>query len=145
MRHARLREPAGKGKGARLRVLGIDPGFATTGFGVVERSGGRLRALALGAIRTNPASPHADRLVELRWGLLRLIEDHSPGVVAIERVFFNSNVRTAMAVGQASGVAIATAAEGGLSVHEYTPTEVKLSVAGVGNATKIQMQRMVAA
>lgn len=128
-----------------MRVLGIDPGFATTGYGVVEREGSRLGAVALGALKTTPGLPQADRLLELRQSLLALIEAHSPDVVAIERIFFNANVRTAMGVGQASGVLMATAAGAGLGVHEYTPTEVKQSVVGVGNASKHQVQSMVAA
>ncbi len=127
-----------------MRVLGIDPGFATTGYGVVDRSGGRLQALALGAIRTSPGVPHADRLLELARSLTSVIEAHRPDVVALERVFFNANVRTAMAVGQASGALMVTAAEKGLAVHEYTPTEVKQSVVGVGDASKHQVQSMVA-
>lgn len=127
-----------------MRVLGLDPGFATTGYGVVERSGGRLCAVALGAIKTSPALPQADRLLELRRALVALIEAHRPDVAAVERVFFNVNVRTAMGVGQASGVLMAAAAEAGLAVHEYTPTEVKQSVVGVGSASKHQVQTMVA-
>jgi crossover junction endodeoxyribonuclease RuvC len=127
-----------------MRVLGIDPGFATTGFGVVERSSGTFTALALGAIKTTPGLPQADRLLELRGALLEIVAAHGPDVVALERVFFNANVRTAMGVGQASGVLMVTAAGAGLAVHEYTPTEVKQSVVGVGNASKHQVQAMVA-
>ena len=127
-----------------MRVLWIDPGFATTGFAVVERSEGRLRALAIGAIKTTPGLPQADRLLELRGALVAVVNEHSPDAVALERLFFNANVRTAMGVGQASGVVMVTAAETGLAVHEYTPTEVKSSVVGVGNASKHQVQSMVA-
>ncbi len=127
-----------------MRVLGLDPGFATTGYGVVERSAGRLCGVALGAIKTSPALPQADRLLELRRALVALIESNRPDVAAVERVFFNVNVRTAMGVGQASGVLMAAAAEAGLAVHEYTPTEVKQSVVGVGSASKHQVQTMVA-
>lgn len=128
-----------------MRVLGIDPGFATTGFGVVERGSGRMTGVALGAIRTTPGLPQADRLLELREALLAIVGEHRPDVVAVERIFFNVNVRTAMGVGQASGVLMATAAGAGLAVHEYTPTEVKQSVVGVGSASKHQVQAMVAA
>src|SRR5687768_7841385 len=123
-----------------MRVLGVDPGFATTGFAVVERAGGRLQALAVGAIKTTPGLPQADRLLELRGALTKIVAEHSPDAVALERLFFNANVRTAMGVGQASGVIMVTAAEAGLSVNEYTPTEVKSSVVGVGNASKHQVQ-----
>ena len=128
-----------------MRVLGIDPGFATTGFGVVERAGGRLRPIAFGAIRTDPGATQAQRLAELRRELAEVITTHRPEATAVERLFFNANVRTAIAVGQASGVALATAAELGLSVTDYTPPEVKQSVVGVGTASKKQVQAMVAA
>ena len=128
-----------------MRVMGIDPGFATTGYAVVERVDGRLRPVSFGAIRTSGSDPQARRLAGLRSSLLDVIREHGPDVAAIERLFFNANVRTAIAVGQASGVALATAAEMGLEVHDYTPPEVKQSVVGVGNASKAQVQAMVAA
>lgn len=128
-----------------MRVLGIDPGIATTGFGVVERVHGRHRAVALGAIRTPGDRAHADRLAALQRDVAALIAAHRPEVVAIERLFFNANVRTAMAVGQASGVVLAAASSAGLEVFTYTPPEVKQSVVGVGHAAKSQVQAMVAA
>lgn len=128
-----------------MRVLGIDPGFATTGYGVVERVSGSLRPVALGAVRTPASLPQAGRLAYLRGALLDILRETAPDVVAIERLFFNANVRTAMSVGQASGVVLATAAEAGLEVFDYTPPEVKQSVVGVGNADKNQVQVMVAA
>jgi crossover junction endodeoxyribonuclease RuvC len=128
-----------------VRVLGIDPGFATTGYGVVERVGGSLRSVVFGAVKTPPALPQAGRLAYLRLALLEIVDGSRPDLVAIERLFFNSNVRTAMSVGQASGVALAAAAEAGLEVVDYTPPEVKQSVVGVGNASKHQVQAMVAA
>lgn len=128
-----------------MRVLGIDPGIKTTGYGVVERSGGAHRAVALGAIRTSSSLAQADRLASLYRDVTALVAEHDPEVMAIERLFFNSNVRTAMAVGQASGVALAAAARAGLEVFTYTPPEVKQSVVGVGNASKSQVQAMVAA
>ncbi len=128
-----------------MRVLGIDPGFATTGYGVVERIAGGLRAVTVGAIRTPPALPQAARLAHLAGALRGVIHATEPEVVAVERLFFNANVRTAMSVGQASGVALLAAAEAGLDVFDYTPSEVKLSVVGVGNAEKAQVQSMVAA
>lgn len=128
-----------------MRVLGIDPGFATTGVAVVERRDGRLRHRLVGAVRTPAGIPHAERLAQLWRDLTAVIAEHEPQVVAIERLFFNANVKTAMAVGQASGVALAAAAQAGLAVHEYTPPEVKQSVAGVGTASKQQVQAMVAA
>ena len=128
-----------------MRVQGVDPGFATTGVAVVERNGGRLRHLLIGTLKTPAGQPQAERLALLWRGMAAVIAEHEPEVVAIERLFFNSNVKTAMAVGQASGVALAAAAQAGLKVHEYTPPEVKQSVAGVGAASKHQVQTMVAA
>jgi crossover junction endodeoxyribonuclease RuvC len=127
-----------------MRVLGIDPGL-TLGYGVVEREGGRLRAVALGVVRTGPDRPVADRLAALRRELAEVLDAHRPDAVAVEKVFFSRNVRTAMTVGQASGVALATAAEFGVDVASYTPTEVKQSVVGFGAATKRQVGVMVAA
>ena len=127
-----------------MRVLGIDPGLARMGYGVVERVDGKLRAVALWVIRTSPADSAAERLAQVRTDLIEVIDAHRPEVVAIERLFFNSNVKTAMSVGQAAGVALATAAGAGLEVFDYTPPEVKLSVVGVGGASKKQVQTMVA-
>jgi crossover junction endodeoxyribonuclease RuvC len=127
-----------------MRVLGIDPGLARMGYGVVERADGKLRPVALGVIRTSPTESAAARLAQIRTDLIEVIEAYSPEVVAIERLFFNANVKTAMSVGQAAGVALATAAGAGLEVFDYTPPEVKLSVVGVGGASKKQVQSMVA-
>ena len=128
-----------------MRVLGIDPGYATTGYAVIERVRGGLAPIAIGAIRTSPKGSQSARLAELRGHLLDLIHSHQPGAVAVERLFFSVNASTAMAVGQASGVALATAGETGLEVTEYTPTEVKQSVTGNGRAPKEQVQAMIAA
>ena len=128
-----------------MRVLGIDPGYATTGYAVVERVRGSLNPIARGAIRTPTADAQADRLARLRRELLDVIETYAPGAAAVERLFFSVNARTAMAVGQASGVALAAAGEAGLPVTEYTPTEVKQSVTGTGTAPKTQVQSMIAA
>jgi crossover junction endodeoxyribonuclease RuvC len=128
-----------------VRVLGIDPGVAAMGYGVVERADGKLRLVAFGVIRTPAGETQARRLMALRAGLVEIARQHAPEVVAVERLFFTTNVKTAMAVGQASGVALATAAEAGLEVSDYTPNEVKQSVVGYGSATKAQVQTMVAA
>jgi len=128
-----------------MRVIGIDPGLATTGYGVVERRGPKLVGVAMGVIRTPSGAAQAERLVMLASALRRLIAEARPEAAAVERLFFNSNVRTAMAVGQASGVVMLALAEAGLEVTDYTPLEVKQSVVGVGNATKHQVQSMVAA
>ena len=126
-----------------MRIIGIDPGLATTGYGVVERTD-RLRAVAHGAIRTPAGAPQAERLATLQAAMADLLQSHAPDAVSVERLFFNTNVRTAMAVGQASGVVLATAAGHGVPVFEYTPLEIKQAVVGVGNATKEQVGAMVA-
>lgn len=124
-------------------VLGIDPGTAMTGYGLVERTGSRLRAVDYGCLETPAGMPLPERLLLIQDGLIDLVETHRPDLVAVERLFFNKNVQTAFAVGQARGVALLTAARFGLPVHEYGPHEVKLAVTGHGRAEKIQVQRMV--
>ena len=128
-----------------MRVIGIDPGVATTGYAIVERAGSRMRPVDFGVIRTAAGAPLATRLVDLRASLIAVIARTDPNAAAVERLFFNSNAKTAMAVGQASGVALLSAAEAGVPVSHYTPSEVKQSVVGVGAASKRQVQAMVAA
>lgn len=128
-----------------MRVIGVDPGVTTTGFAVLDKTPAGVSPAAVGTLRTDPKHAHADRLADLARGFSALLAEHRPEVVAVERVFFSVNVRTAMSVGQASGVILAAAAARGLPVFDYTPTEVKLSVAGVGTAPKQQVQAMVAA
>jgi crossover junction endodeoxyribonuclease RuvC len=124
-------------------VLGIDPGTAATGYGIVERRGLRLRAIDYGCIVTASTSSLAERLLQIRNVVSELIETYEPSLVAVERLFFNRNVQTAFAVGQARGAVLLTAAEHGLPVFEYTPNEVKMAVTGYGRAPKDQVQRMV--
>lgn len=124
-------------------VLGIDPGLTRTGYGLVRRGRG-LEAVSAGVIRTDPDLPMADRLVELERDLVAVIAEYRPDTVAIERVFTNRNRQTAIAVGRASGVAMLVAARAGLQVHEYSPNEVKLAVAGDGAAGKRAVATMVA-
>ena len=127
-------------------VLGIDPGVSRCGYGCVASAAGagaRARAVALGVITTPPDQPLPARLASLAGELRALVAEFRPQVVAVERVFFQSNVRTAMSVGQASGLALVAAAEAGCEVVQYTPNEVKMAVVGYGSATKEQVQRMV--
>jgi crossover junction endodeoxyribonuclease RuvC len=126
-------------------VLGIDPGLTRCGYGAVRRRGAVLVAVAAGVLRTAPTTPLPERLAELQAGLRGLLVELGPDVVAVERVFFQSNVRTAMSVGQASGLALAEAVAAGCEVAQYTPNEVKLAVTGYGAAPKEQVQRMVQA
>jgi crossover junction endodeoxyribonuclease RuvC len=127
-------------------VLGIDPGLTRCGYAVVDGSGNRsVRALSLGVIRTAPNVALPQRLAELRGELASLIAEFAPHAVAVEQVFFQVNVRTAMSVGQASGLALAEAAAAGCTVAQYTPNQVKNAVAGWGGAGKVQVQKMVQA
>lgn len=126
-----------------MRVLGIDPGLATMGYGLVDRVEGKVKPVALGVIRTPADRPTAERLAHIRRDLIDIIAAHRPGCMAVEKLFFNRNVVSAMSVGQASGVVLATAAEHDLEVFSYTPPEVKLSVVGTGAASKHQVQVMV--
>lgn len=126
-----------------MRVLGIDPGTATTGYGVVEEQEGGLRALAYGAISTPAGQPLPLRLQTIYRELTALVAAWEPGGAAVEELFFSQNVRTAIHVGQARGVALLAMADTGLTVAEYTPLAVKQAVTGYGRADKAQMQEMV--
>ena len=127
-------------------VLGIDPGLTRCGYAVIDASrSGAPRAVALGVLRTPPTTPLPQRLAALRDDIAALISEHRPGAVAVEQVFFQVNVRTAMSVGQASGLALAEAAAAGCEVAQYTPNQVKDAVAGWGGAGKAQVQKMVQA
>ena len=124
-------------------VLGIDPGLTRCGYGVVERGNGVMKAVAAGVIRTSKDDELPNRWAELQIEIRGLICEYKPQVVAVERVFFQVNVRTAMSVGQASGIALAEAVNAGCMVAQYTPNQVKQAVAGWGAATKDQMEQMV--
>lgn len=124
-------------------VLGIDPGTARTGYGLVRRDGSRLAALDFGCLETVPDRELPERLLLIHQAVSELIAEHSPQVVGVERLFFNRNVQTAFAVGQARGVVLLAAAQAGLPVYEYGPHEVKMAVTGYGKAPKDQVQRMV--
>lgn len=129
-------------------VLGIDPGVSRCGYGAVagrgaDERGSECRAVAFGVLRTSPELPLPERLGRLQTELEALIEEIGPSALAVERVLFQVNVRTAMSVGQASGLALATAARAGIPVAQYSPNEVKLAVAGYGGAEKGAVQAMV--
>jgi crossover junction endodeoxyribonuclease RuvC len=124
-------------------VLGIDPGLSRCGYGVVERVGRRPRAVAAGVIRTDPTLEVPNRLSALQADLRALIGQHRPAVVAIERVLFQVNARTAIPVAQAAGVAMVEAVAACCEVVEYSPNQVKQAVAGYGAADKAQIGRMV--
>ena len=124
-------------------VLGIDPGTAALGYGIVEATAGRAREVDHGCLVTSPDSTLPERLLAIHALVDELLELHQPALVAVERLFFSRNVQTAFAVGQARGVVLLAAAQHGLPVREATPNEVKSAIAGYGAADKEQVQRMV--
>jgi crossover junction endodeoxyribonuclease RuvC len=125
-------------------VLGIDPGTAALGYGIVERTGGGLRAVDVGCLETSPDLTLGMRLKAIYECVSELIELHAPTLVGVERLFFTRNVQTAIAVSHARGVVLLAAAQHGVEVREATPNEVKSAVAGYGSADKEQVGRMVA-
>lgn len=126
-----------------MRVLGLDPGTATTGYGVVDARGSRLTHLAHGAVLTPAGAHFADRLKQLHDGVTALIAEHAPDAVCVEKLYFKQNVTTGIAVAQARGVMVLAAVQAGLPVEEFSPTETKLAITGYGKADKRQMQDMV--
>jgi crossover junction endodeoxyribonuclease RuvC len=126
-----------------MLTLGIDPGTATTGYGLVRQQGDKLFYVACGCILTTPKETSQERLAKIYHEIKQLIVAYRPDCVAVERLFFGENTRTAMAVGQARGIALLAAAEGKVKVAEYTPLEVKLALTGYGKAEKRQIQQMV--
>lgn len=127
-----------------MLVLGIDPGTATTGYGLVrEHEDGTLQAVAYGVIRTLPRTPMADRLRQLYDEVTALIAEHHPDAAAIETLYFGKNVTTAITVAQGRGVILLALAEANLPIREYKPAEIKQAIAGYGNADKNQVQEMI--
>ncbi|MCZ7538496.1 MAG: crossover junction endodeoxyribonuclease RuvC [Anaerolineae bacterium] len=127
-----------------MLVLGIDPGTATTGYGLVRESpDGDLTAVAFGVITTPARTPMPDRLLELHAKITALIAQYQPDAAAIEALYFGKNVTTAITVAQGRGVILLALAQAGLAVREYKPAEIKQAIAGYGNADKGQMQEMI--
>ena len=126
-------------------VLGIDPGTANTGYGVVAAERGRLAALDGGCVETRPGAPVESRLAAIHARIASLIEEHRPDAVALEDVYFGVNARSAFAVGQARGVVMLAAGQAGIGCASYTPQQVKAAVCGTGRAGKDQVGRMVQA
>ena len=137
------RHPDRRAESRSVVVLGIDPGLANLGYGVVRRGGGRLVALDGGVIRTTAGVAPERRLHDLQERVAALLSEHAPQAVAMESLYFGQNVRTAFAVGQARGVVLAAAGAGGVPCFDYTPQQVKGAVCGSGRAPKDQVQRMV--
>lgn len=126
-----------------MKIMGVDPGTATTGFGVIEVDRGKITFVDAGVITTTPDMAMPDRLVILHRELSELIAEHQPASAAVEQLFFATNVTTAISVGQARGVILLTLAEAGLLAAEYTPMQIKQAVTGYGGARKPQIQEMV--
>ena len=137
----RARRRAGE---ARLKILGLDPGLGTTGWGLIEANGNRLSHIANGQIETDTAAPLPRRLAALADQLEALLADHAPAAAAVEEVFVNKNAQSTLKLGQARGVILMCAARAGLVVGEYAPTLVKKAVVGTGSADKAQVHQMVA-
>jgi crossover junction endodeoxyribonuclease RuvC len=126
-----------------MRVIGIDPGTAVTGYGVVDAEGNRLQAVTYGVIRTRSDLPVAARLEKIYHSLKKVMTEHQPQVASVEKLFVSKNPAMALAVGQARGASLLAAATMGLEVAEFTPLEVKQAVVGYGKADKSQVQQMV--
>jgi crossover junction endodeoxyribonuclease RuvC len=126
-----------------LRFLGIDPGIAIVGFGFVDKIGSKVVPVQYGCIQTEAHTPEEERLLHVYEGMLQLIDKYKPDAVALEKLFFNRNVTTAMSVSQARGVLVLAAVQRGLPIAEYTPMQVKQAIVGYGKAEKKQVQEMV--
>lgn len=126
-----------------MRILGIDPGYAILGYGIVEMNGNRFKVLDYGAVTTDAKMEMPDRLKVLYNSLMEIIVHHEPEVASIEELFFNTNAKTAILVGQARGVAVLACANSGLDIAEYTPLQIKQALVGYGRAEKKQVQTMV--
>ncbi|MCQ4637361.1 crossover junction endodeoxyribonuclease RuvC [Anaerovorax odorimutans] len=126
-----------------MRILGIDPGYAILGYGVVEMTGNRFKVIDYGAVTTEAGMEMPDRLKILYNSLMEIIMRHEPEVASVEELFFNTNAKTAILVGQARGVAVLACANSGLEIAEYTPLQIKQALVGYGRAEKKQVQTMV--
>jgi crossover junction endodeoxyribonuclease RuvC len=139
------RRPVTGAESQTVIVLGIDPGLANTGYGVVARSGGRMVALDGGVIETRAGAPQEQRLADIHAAIDALLIEHEPQGMALEQLYFGQNVKTAFAVGQARGVSMLAAGQRGVPCESYTPQQVKGAVCGNGRADKEQVARMVQA
>lgn len=126
-----------------MRILGIDPGFAITGYSIIEYIGNHFKLIASGAVLTKAGTSFPDRLVKIYDELENIIDIYKPEVISIEELFFNTNTRTAINVAQARGVILVVAKKKNIPIFEYTPLQIKQAVTGYGRADKIQVQKMV--
>ncbi|MDD7408695.1 MAG: crossover junction endodeoxyribonuclease RuvC [Anaerovoracaceae bacterium] len=128
-----------------MRILGIDPGYALMGYGVIERNGSRLKVIDYGSISTGPSAPMPERLKFLYSSLMDIIAETQPETASFEELFYNTNAKTVINVGQARGVAVLACVNSGLEIAEYTPLQIKQALVGYGRAEKKQVQQMVKA
>ncbi len=129
--------------GVKMRILGIDPGYAIVGYGVVDYSKNRFAVVGYGAITTSPKSRFENRLMDIYNDMLEILEKYKPDRLSIEKLYFNTNSTTAIDVAQARGVIVLAAIQKGVEIHEYTPLQVKQAVTGYGRAEKHQVMEMV--
>ena len=124
-------------------VLGLDPGTARLGYGVIKKDGARLSHVAHGVLETPKGMPQAERLLDLQTQLLAIISQHGPAAVGVEKLFFAKNAKTAMAVSEARGMILLSLKSKGLAISEFTPMQVKQALTGYGGADKKQVQEMI--
>lgn len=128
---------------SKLTILGIDPGLADTGYGIIEKNKNQLTSVDFGCIKTKAGVPDKQRLVEIHKSINQLVKKYKPDIIGVEKLFFAKNVKTALSVSQARGVIILAAGENNLELLEYTPLQVKQALTGYGRATKNQIKEMV--
>ena len=126
-----------------IRILGIDPGYAIMGWGVIEKNGNSFKPIAYGSLTTDKDMPMPQRLKSLYARLMEIMAQYEPEEMSIEELYFNDNAKTAIFVGQARGVAILAGINSGLRIYEYTPLQIKMNITGYGRADKKQIQFMV--
>ena len=130
-------------QGGVMRILGIDPGYAIMGYGILDYKGNRFTPVEYGSITTEAHTPNEERLLTLYTELSRIIEEYRPDEAAIEELFYNTNATTAIMVGEARGMALLACAQNCVKISEYTPLQIKSSLTGYGRADKKQVQTMV--
>lgn len=126
-----------------MRIIGIDPGIARTGWGIIQKNHSQVSPVQFGCFETKPAEQPANRLRQIYLFITRLLEEHKPAALAIEELFFNTNAKTALIVGQARGVILLAAAQKNIPISIYTPLQVKIAITGYGRAEKSQIGQMV--
>ena len=126
-----------------MRIIGIDPGYAIMGYGIVEYKGSKFTPIAYGSITTEAHTPNEERLMTLYDELSAIIDEYKPEEASIEELFYNTNATTAIMVGEARGTALLSCAKAGIKISEYTPLQIKSALTGYGRADKKQVQAMV--